>query len=107
MLEMPQLIPLTLHPATCRPHTARSHHPRSVLHSTPFPDAMSQHSTNTQKHLRRVAFMKPGTVFNAGMQGLIGFRVHIASLVELVKNPTAMQETLVRLLSWEDPPEKG
>ena len=47
--------------------------------------------------------MKPGIVSNAGMQGLIGFRVHIASLVELVKNALAMQETLVRLLSQEDP----
>jgi len=25
----------------------------------------------------------------------------------LVKNPTAMQETLVRFLGWEDPLEKG
>ena len=50
--------------------------------------------------------MKPGTVSNAGMQGLIGFRVHIASLVELVKNALAMQETLVRLLSQEDPLER-
>ena len=31
-----------------------------------------------------------------------------ASLVaQLVKNPFAMQETLVRFLSWEDPLEKG
>ena len=51
--------------------------------------------------------MKSGTVFNTGMQGLIGFRVHIASLVELVKNPPAMQETLIWLLNREDPLEKG
>ena len=25
----------------------------------------------------------------------------------VVKNPPAMRETLVRFLSWEDPPEKG
>ena len=31
-----------------------------------------------------------------------------ASLVaQLVKNPPAMQETLVRFLGWEDPPKKG
>ena len=31
-----------------------------------------------------------------------------ASLVaQLVKNPPAMQETLVRFLGWEDPLEKG
>ena len=56
--------------------------------------------------LRSASLMKPGTVSNAGMQGLIGFRVHIASLVELVKNALAMQETLVRLLSQEDPLER-
>ena len=33
---------------------------------------------------------------------------HRASLVvQLVKNPPAMQETLVRFLGWEDPLEKG
>ena len=32
----------------------------------------------------------------------------MASLVaQLVKNPPAMQETLVRFLGWEDPLEKG
>ena len=31
-----------------------------------------------------------------------------ASLIaQLVKNPPAMQETPVRFLGWEDPPEKG
>ena len=31
-----------------------------------------------------------------------------ASLVaQLVKNPSAMQETLVRFLGWKDPLEKG
>ena len=31
-----------------------------------------------------------------------------ASLIaQLVKNPPAMQETLVRFLGWEDPLEKG
>ena len=32
----------------------------------------------------------------------------LASLVaQLVKNPLAMKETLVQLLGWEDPLEKG
>jgi len=28
-------------------------------------------------------------------------------ITQLVKNPPAMQETLVRFLGWEDPLEKG
>ena len=28
-------------------------------------------------------------------------------VAQLVKNPSAMQETLVLFLGWEDPPEKG
>ena len=28
-------------------------------------------------------------------------------VAQLVKNPPAMQETLVQFLGWEDPPEKG
>ena len=28
-------------------------------------------------------------------------------VAQLVKNPPAMRETLVRSLGWEDPPEKG
>ena len=28
-------------------------------------------------------------------------------VIQLVKNPPAMQETLVRFLGWEDPLEKG
>ena len=28
-------------------------------------------------------------------------------MAQLVKNPPAMQETLVRFLGWEDPLEKG
>ena len=28
-------------------------------------------------------------------------------LAQMLKNPPAMQETLVRLLGWEDPLEKG
>ena len=32
----------------------------------------------------------------------------VASLIaQLVKNPPAIQETLVRFLGWEDPLEKG
>ena len=40
----------------------------------------------------------------------IGYPLHCswASLVaQLVKNPTAMRETWVQSLSWEDPLEKG
>ena len=33
---------------------------------------------------------------------------HTASLIaQLVKNPPAIQETLVQFLGWEDPLEKG
>ena len=36
------------------------------------------------------------------------FQCSWASLVaQLVKNPPAMQDTWVRSLGWEDPPEKG
>ena len=36
------------------------------------------------------------------------FQYSWASLVaQLVKNPPAMQETLVRFLGWEDPLQKG
>ena len=36
------------------------------------------------------------------------FQCSWASLVaQLVKNPPAMQDTRVRSLGWEDPPEKG
>ena len=38
----------------------------------------------------------------------ISFQDHWASVIaQLVKNPPAMQETLVRSLDWEDPLEKG
>ena len=36
------------------------------------------------------------------------YRAYWASLiVQLVKNPPAMQEILVQFLDWEDPLEKG
>ena len=36
------------------------------------------------------------------------FQNYWASLIaQLVKNPPAMQEAWVRLLGWEEPPEKG
>ena len=36
------------------------------------------------------------------------FQCKVTSLVaQLVKNPPAMRETLVRFLGWEDPLEKG
>ena len=46
-----------------------------------------------------------------GVQKVIPFYVHTyicrASLVaQLVKNPPAIQETLVQFLDWEDPMEK-
>ena len=36
---------------------------------------------------------------------VIAHNVNMAA--QLVKNPPAMQETLVRFLGWEDPLEKG
>ena len=33
--------------------------------------------------------------------------VRASLIAQLVKNPPAMQETLVRFLGWEDPLEKG
>ena len=33
--------------------------------------------------------------------------VWVPLVIQLVKNPPAMQETLVRFLGWEDPLEKG
>ena len=36
-----------------------------------------------------------------------GFECQRFSLVQLVKNPSAVWETLVRSLGWEDPLEKG
>ena len=35
------------------------------------------------------------------------FSLWASLLAQLVKNPPAMQETLVRFLGWEDPLEKG
>ena len=35
------------------------------------------------------------------------FHSSIVNLAQLVKNPPAMQETLVPFLGWEDPLEKG
>ena len=37
----------------------------------------------------------------------ITFQKHFAPTAYLVKNPPAMQETLVQLQGWEDPKEKG
>ena len=33
--------------------------------------------------------------------------LQVSLIAQLVKNPPAMQETLVQLLGWEDPLEKG
>ena len=38
---------------------------------------------------------------------LYGPSNHIQLIAQLVKNPLAMQETLVQFLGWEDSPEKG
>ena len=47
-------------------------------------------------------------VQNTALGHLRGIIVDRASLVaQLVKNPSAMWETWVRSLSWEDPLEKG
>ena len=34
-------------------------------------------------------------------------KIGASLIVQLVKNPPAMQETLVQFLGWEDPLEKG
>ena len=52
--------------------------------------------------------MIPGSGRSAG--GGIGYPLQYswASLVpQLVKNPSAMRETWVQSMGWEDPPEKG
>ena len=36
-----------------------------------------------------------------------GLLIRASLVAQLVKNPPAMQETLVQFLSWEDPLEKG
>ena len=43
-----------------------------------------------------------------GTQHRTGQKVHLGAsrVAQLVKNPPAMQETLVRFLGWEDPLEK-
>ena len=42
------------------------------------------------------------------MSGIVLCIENLASLVaELVKNPSAMQETWVQSLDWDDPLEKG
>jgi len=38
---------------------------------------------------------------------LIGSKSYWACMVQMVKNPPAMQETQVLSLDWEDPLEKG
>ena len=35
------------------------------------------------------------------------YYVRASLIAQLVKNPPAVQETLVRFLGWEDPLEKG
>ena len=63
---------------------------------------------------------EPGRLQSTGTQQRVGhnlateqqngthFQYYWTSLVaQLVKNPSAMQETWVRSLGWEDPLEKG
>ena len=38
---------------------------------------------------------------------IMPYAIRASLIAQLVKNPLAMQETLVRLLGWEDPLEKG
>ena len=52
--------------------------------------------------------MIPGLGRSAGEEIDYPLQYSWASLVvQLVKNPPAMQETRVRFLGWEDPLEKG
>ena len=41
------------------------------------------------------------------MLGMLRIKDSPSLIAQLVKNPPAMQETLVRFLGWEDPLEKG
>ena len=41
------------------------------------------------------------------MLGMLRIKDSSSLIAQLVKNPPAMQETLVRSLGWEDPLEKG
>ena len=41
------------------------------------------------------------------MLGMLRIKDSSSLTAQLVKNPPAMQETLVRSLGWEDPLEKG
>ena len=41
------------------------------------------------------------------MLGMLRIKDSSSLMAQLVKNPPAMQETLVRSLGWEDPLEKG
>ena len=45
-------------------------------------------------------------VVSSAYLGLLIF-LPASLIVQLVKNPPAMQETLVQVLGWEDPLEKG
>ena len=54
----------------------------------------------------------PGSILGLGRcpEEGIGYPLQcswISLVAQLVKNPPAMQETWVRSLGWEDPPEKG
>ena len=66
--------------STCQENT-----PESLSHQPPHPNLCAFHNT-TYPYVLKIS----------------------SSLVaQLVKNSTAMQETLVRFLGWEDPLEKG
>ena len=64
-------------------------------------------------HSSILAWRIPGTEEPGGLQSMGSQRVRhdgsdlVFLIVQLVKNPPAMQETPVRFLGWEDPLEKG
>ena len=65
---------------------------------------------NFRMCLRTYDYQPKGSRYSNGLTYLktVWVTTSWASLVaQLVKNPPAMQETLVRSLGWEDPLEKG
>ena len=67
----------------------------------------SAHGIFQARVLSRVPLPSPNSLisFNINFRDCLGFLA--SPIAQLVKNPPAMQETLVRSLGWEDPLEKG
>ena len=64
--------------------------------------------THTPASSRQSRQSRNSTGLSSSSSLLMALIGHRASLVaKLVKNPPAMQETLVQFLSWEDALEKG